>query len=77
MGLSGEAGEVVEHIKKVYYQDQPFNREKVVEELGDVLWYVDKMRREVGASWEEIMDGNIGKLSRRYEKGRYEAVERE
>ncbi len=40
MGIFGEAGEVVDYLKKVIYHGHPLEKEKMVEELGDLLWYV-------------------------------------
>lgn len=39
MGLNGEAGECIDLLKKYLYQGHELDREKMIEELGDVLWY--------------------------------------
>ena len=40
LGLTGEAGEVADEVKKCMYQGHPWQPSKIIEELGDVLWYV-------------------------------------
>ena len=43
LGLTGEAGEVADEVKKCMYQGHPWQPSKIIEELGDVLWYVTLM----------------------------------
>ena len=43
LGLTGEAGEVADEVKKCMYQGHPWQPSKIIEELGDVLWYVALM----------------------------------
>lgn len=80
MGLTGEAGEVADKIKKLY-RDRVFhsqtqtwkqiiiddNKKDIVKELGDVLWYITAMANELGISLEEIMEMNYNKLIKRRE----------
>ncbi len=69
LGLSGETGEVVDALKKHVFYNAPLNRENVLEELGDVMWYIATLLTEVGSSFEEIQQLNIAKLSKRYPRG--------
>lgn len=66
LGLSGEVGEVVDLVKKYFYQGHELKVNKVIEELGDVLWYINEMAIGCDTSLEEIAKLNIGKLRRRY-----------
>lgn len=71
LGLVGEVGEVVEHIKKDRRPGEkrkPLSREKLVDEGGDVLWYLTRLFGENGITLEEVMDYNIVKLTERHSK---------
>lgn len=70
LGLVGEAGEVANIVKKIQ-RDLNGNltdevREKLKDELGDVLWYVSACADELGLSLKEIAEHNIKKLSKRH-----------
>ena len=72
LGLSGEAGEVANKIKKILRDkggavDEEM-RKALEGELGDVLWYVSQIATELGLSLEEIAAGNIEKLYSRLER---------
>jgi NTP pyrophosphatase (non-canonical NTP hydrolase) len=73
LGLSGEAGEVAEKIKKVIRDKDGIiddvTREEIKKELGDVLWYVAQLATELGLSMDEIAQKNIEKLLSRMERG--------
>ncbi|MGZ8413893.1 MAG: nucleoside triphosphate pyrophosphohydrolase family protein [Gemmatirosa sp.] len=69
LGLTGEAGEVAEHVKKHLFHGGSLDRTAVVKELGDILWYVAAMAGAVGASLDEIGETNVAKLRRRYPEG--------
>jgi NTP pyrophosphatase (non-canonical NTP hydrolase) len=73
LGLSSEAGEVAGHLKRVYRGDEtisPELYEKVLKELGDVLWYVTAMSMEMGYDLTEVMDNNTRKLTKRKEENK-------
>lgn len=74
LGLSGEAGEVAEKIKKVIRDKDGIiddeTRENIKKELGDVLWYVSQISSELGLSLDEVADFNIKKLYDRMERGK-------
>lgn len=69
MGLCGEAGEVIDLIKKWVFQGHELYQDDVAEELGDVLWYVAILCEGIGLSMEKVMQKNIEKLKRRYPDG--------
>src|SRR5690554_1806062 len=68
LGLNGEAGEVAEHIKK-WHRGGDLDREKVVKELGDVLWYVTEMCNILDISLEGVFLENQQKLQSRKDRG--------
>lgn len=74
LGLSGEAGEVAEKIKKVLRDETGVvseeKRAEVAKELGDVLWYVAQLATELGLSLDEIAAKNIEKLYSRLDRGK-------
>ena len=69
LGLTGEAGEVANIIKKHLYQGHDLSRGKIVEELGDLMWYVALTASLIGVDLSEVMEKNIEKLWRRYPNG--------
>ena len=69
LGLTGEAGEVVDMIKKWIFQEKPLDREHLQKELGDCCWYLAMMCYSFGFDLDEIMQMNIDKLRARYPNG--------
>jgi NTP pyrophosphatase (non-canonical NTP hydrolase) len=69
LGLSGEAGEVAELVKKHLFHGAPLDRDAVVKELGDCLWYVAALAGVLGVPLSEVGETNIDKLRRRYPEG--------
>lgn len=69
IGLAGEAGEVADLVKKGVYHQQGIDLEKLIKELGDVLWYVSAICTNMGLSLEEVANANIEKLRARFPEG--------
>jgi NTP pyrophosphatase (non-canonical NTP hydrolase) len=69
LGLCGEAGEVAELVKKHLYHGHPLDKEKLRNELGDVLWYVATMASDFGIPLSDVASANVDKLRRRYPDG--------
>lgn len=65
-GLCGEVGELVDRLKKVKFQGHPEDKEHLVFELGDILWYVAEMATGAGISLQDVAEQNIWKLRQRY-----------
>lgn len=74
LGLAGEAGEVVDKLKKIIRDKggevSDYDRGEVAKELGDTLWYVAMIARYLGLSLSEVAQGNIEKLESRYQRGK-------
>ena len=66
MGLGGEGGEVCDYLKKVLLHGKPYEKAKLVEELGDVLWYVQLGCNVFDITVEELVRENIEKCVKRY-----------
>lgn len=69
LGVAGEAGEVAELIKKVVGHGHPLDRNTLVTEIGDVLWYVSAIATTLGVSLSDVAAANIRKLQQRYPDG--------
>lgn len=71
VGVAGEAGELLDAVKKHAVYVRPIDRENVVEELGDLEFYMEGIRAGLGITREEVLAANIAKLSKRYAGGTY------
>lgn len=72
LGLAGEGGEVADEVKKAWRNDQTITQarmERIVDELGDVLWYVSTCCDELGINLEDVAKDNLHKLHQRQTKG--------
>jgi NTP pyrophosphatase (non-canonical NTP hydrolase) len=68
VGLIGEAGELLDAIKRWTIYEQEPDMENVIEELGDIEFYLEGVRAALGVTRERTLDHNIKKLSVRYGK---------
>jgi NTP pyrophosphatase (non-canonical NTP hydrolase) len=69
IGLSGEAGEVAELVKKGIFHQHGIDPEKMKKELGDVLWYAAGLATQFGFTLEDVMAANVEKLKARFPDG--------
>jgi len=69
LGVAGEAGEVADYIKKVLLHGHELDKDKLVGELGDVLWYIALGASTIGIELHEVDARNIEKLRKRYPNG--------
>ena len=69
LGLAGEAGEVVDEVKKILGHGKPVDVAKLINELGDVLFYADRILAFLGATLDDAMAANAAKLAARYPAG--------
>jgi NTP pyrophosphatase (non-canonical NTP hydrolase) len=75
VGMSAEAGEFTEIIKKIIFQGKPVNEENLFHlkrELGDIMWYVAQACIGLDTSLDEIMEMNVEKLVARYPGGNFD-----
>ena len=78
VGMSAEAGEFTEIVKKIVFQGKPVNEENLFHlkrELGDIMWYVSQACIGLDISLEEVIQMNFEKLSARYPEGAF-SIER-
>jgi len=74
LGISAEAGEFTEIVKKILLQGKPYNEDNVFHmkrELGDICWYIAQACMALDTNFEEILEMNYQKLSARYPEGTF------
>ena len=74
VGLAAESGEFLEIVKKMVFQGKPWtddNREHLIIELGDVMWYVAQACMALEVDFDEVIERNITKLKSRYPGGEF------
>ena len=71
MGIAGETGELLDAVKKHVMYGKPLDIDNVVEELGDIEFYLAGLRQELGIGRLSILNFNYQKLSMRYPEGSY------
>jgi len=80
LGITAEAGEFTEVVKKIFLQGKPYNQESVFHmkrELGDICWYIAQACMALDTSFREIMEMNYEKLSARYPEGAFDVYRSE
>ena len=80
VGLSAEGGEFMEIVKKMVFQGKPWNddnREHLIIELGDAMWYVMQACAALDVPIEEVVAGNVEKLKKRYPGGEFDVYKSE
>jgi NTP pyrophosphatase (non-canonical NTP hydrolase) len=74
-GLTAEAGEFTEVVKKIFLQGKPYTEENVFHmkrELGDIMWYMAQACMALDISFDEVLQMNVEKLSARYPEGTFD-----
>ena len=69
LGISGEAGECTDIVKKYVYHGHTLDSDELKKELGDVMWYIALFCDKLGTTMEDVAIGNISKLAKRYPDG--------
>ena len=69
MGLFGESGEAIDIVKKWLAQGHELDKARLAKELGDVAWYLAEAATALDIPLEEILQGNLEKLKKRYPEG--------
>ncbi|NBV27501.1 pyrophosphatase [bacterium] len=80
LGMTAEAGEFTEVVKKIIMQGKPYNEENVFHmkrELGDICWYIAQACMALDTTFEEILQMNYEKLSARYPEGTFDVYRSE
>ena len=75
VGINAEGGEFLEIIKKMVFQGKPWddhNREHLIIELGDLMWYVAQACMALGVSFDDVIARNVTKLEKRYPGGSFD-----
>ena len=75
VGINAEGGEFMEIVKKMVFQGKPWNednREHLIIELGDVMWYVAQACMALDVSFDDVIAGNVKKLGKRYPEGTFD-----
>jgi NTP pyrophosphatase (non-canonical NTP hydrolase) len=67
IGIAGEAGELADAIKKATIYGKPLDVDNVIEELGDLMWYIQATVNKLGITLNEVLEYNYTKLRVRYE----------
>jgi NTP pyrophosphatase (non-canonical NTP hydrolase) len=79
-GMSAEAGEFTEVVKKIFLQGKPYTEENVFHmkrELGDLCWYLAQACIALDITFEEVLEMNYEKLSARYPEGSFDVYRSE
>lgn len=69
LGLSGEVGEVMNKIKKHYRDNVPLDKGDLKKELGDILWYLNAVCKDLNIDFEDMAQSNLDKLLDRKKRG--------
>ena len=75
LGLSAEAGEFTEVVKKIFLQGKPYNEDNVFHmkrELGDICWYIAQACMALDTTFDEVLEMNVDKLKARYPGGEFD-----
>ena len=75
VGINAEGGEFLEIIKKMVFQGKPWNednREHLIIELGDIMWYVAQACMALDVSFDDVIARNVQKLEKRYPEGAFD-----
>ena len=80
LGLTAEAGEFTEVVKKIILQGKPYNKDNVFHlkrELGDICWYLAQACMALDTTFDEVIEMNVEKLKARYPGGEFDVHQSE
>ena len=75
LGITAEAGEFAEIVKKIFLQGKPYDEANIIhmkKELGDIMWYIAQACMALDTNFDELMQINYDKLSARYPEGAFD-----
>lgn len=71
VGISGESGELLDAVKKAVIYNKSLDRENIIEELGDLEFYMEGLRDALEITRDQTLAANCEKLAIRYGSGNY------
>lgn len=72
LGIGGESGEILDHLKKVSFHNKPMDTQHLIAEAGDLMWYLNLLIVTLGFTWDQVLEANIAKLEARYPDLRFD-----
>ena len=69
LGLAGESGQVVDLVKSYTFKGKPLDKQQLIHEMGDVLWYLSQVAEWADIPFDEVAQANIATLNKRYPHG--------
>ena len=69
LGLAGESGQVVDLVKSYTFKGTPLDKQQLIHEMGDVLWYLSQVAEWADIPFDEVAQANIATLNKRYPHG--------
>ena len=69
LGLAGESGQLIDLIKDYTFKGKDLDRDKLIDEMGDVLWYLSQIAQWADIPFDEVAEKNIETLNQRYPNG--------
>ena len=69
LGLAGESGQLIDLIQDYTFKGKDLDKEKMIDELGDVLWYLSQIAQWADVDFEDVAKANIENLNKRYPNG--------
>lgn len=69
LGLAGESGQLIELIKEYTFHGDELDRDRLIDEMGDVLWYLSQIAEWAKIPFSEVAEQNIDTLKKRYPRG--------
>ena len=69
LGLAGESGQLIDLIQDYTFKGKDLDKEKMIDELGDVLWYLSQIAQWADVDFDDVAKANIETLNNRYPNG--------
>ena len=69
LGLAGESGQLIDLIQDYTFKGKDLDKEKMIDELGDVLWYLSQIAQWADVDFDDVAKANIETLNKRYPNG--------
>ena len=66
LGLAGESGQLIDLIQDYTFKGKDLDKEKMIDELGDVLWYLSQIAQWADVDFDDVAKANIETMNKRY-----------